>query len=183
MELKKVGLEGIVMSARWLIHFGYQSIAVADQMRGRGELDEIQMAQIRAKMQASLDETLTALERTGLRTVVLAPTPQLIYSAPKCFALRGVDQCNVPRSSNQAMLTDVTDAMAEVVNRHSNARLLELVDFFRDAETCHAVRDGKLVYYDDDHITTAASRDLGRYLAADLAWLRGKREALARISQ
>ncbi|MCB1932395.1 acyltransferase family protein [Accumulibacter sp.] len=183
IALKNSGLEGVVMSARWPMHFAHQSIAVADQRPGAAPPDATAMAQRRTAMQRSLDVTLTTLERLGLRVVVLAPTPQLLYSAPQCVALRGAAHCNVPRARNEFMLSDSTEALAEVISRHPNTRLIEPVDFFCDAQTCLAVRDGRILYYDDDHITTAAAHDLGRYLAADLAWLLDKPPGPARISQ
>ncbi|WP_291993417.1 acyltransferase family protein [Candidatus Accumulibacter sp. ACC003] len=178
-ELQKAGLEGVVISARWPMHFAHQSIAVADQRPGTVAPDAKTMAQIRSGIQHSLDSTLTTLEGLGLRVVVLAPTPQLLYSAPQCVALRGASHCDVPRARNEVMLTDATQALAEVVDRHANTRLIEPIDFFCDAVTCHAVLDGKILYYDDDHITSAAARGLGRYLAADLAWLLGKPDTAA----
>jgi peptidoglycan/LPS O-acetylase OafA/YrhL len=177
-DLKRRGLEGVVISARWPVHFAYQSIAVVDNPRGVVALpDAKMMAQVRADVQADLDLTLSILERSGLRVVVLAPVPQLIYPAPACLASRDTSRCDVARSLNDALLADVTVALAEVVSRHPNARLVQVFDFFCDAQTCHAVREGKILYHDDDHLTITGARELGRYLRADLAWLRGKADA------
>jgi hypothetical protein len=135
------------------------------------------MAQVRADVQAKLDLTLSILERSGVRVVVLAPIPQLVYPAPACLASREASRCDVVRPLNDTLLADVTAALAEVVSRHRNARLVQVMDFFCDAQTCHAMRHGKILYHDDNHLTITGARELGRYLNTDLAWLRVKADA------
>jgi peptidoglycan/LPS O-acetylase OafA/YrhL len=180
LVLKGSGLEGVVMSARWPDHFGHPSYAVADRPRGPIKLPDAKvLAQIRADVQADLDVTLSTLERSGLRVAVLAPTPELIFPAPDCLATHRPSYCDVERTTSDTLLKDATAALAEVVSRHPNARLVRLVEFFCDEQACHAVRDGKILYFDDDHLTKTGARELGRYLSDELAWLRGKPDAVA----
>ncbi len=170
-ELKQTGLEGVVLSARWPSYLLHQSPAVADQMQGSIAPDENEIAQARPAMQAAFDATLDSLERLGLRVIVVAPTPELIYPAPQCVALRGAEHCEVGRSINEVWLGDTTAALAEVVERHPNTHFAQLMDFFCDAESCPAALNGNILYLDDDHITATTARDLGRFLSTDLAWL------------
>ena len=173
LDLKSQGLEGVVLSARWPSHFWHKSIAVLEpQDSPMGDPNKI--AQARVEMQDSLDAMLGVLENAGIRVMVLAPTPELVYLAPSCIGLRRGEHCNVPRAMNKTMIEESTAALQEVINRHANARLLELMDYFCDAQTCFAERGGKILYTDDDHVTATAARDLGHTLAADLAWLIGK---------
>ena len=173
-DLKKDGLEGVVISARWPIHLWQDNKAPAGQVSGAEPVDRKKKAQALAAMQSSLDAMLSTLEGIGVRVVLLAPTPELVFSAPQCLALgRGV-QCNVARASSEKYVGDSTVALAEVVSRHPNVRLVQVMDFFCDAQTCFAARDGKTLYSDPDHLTATASRELGRFLSPELAWLRGK---------
>jgi hypothetical protein len=87
----------------------------------------------------------------------------------------------VARASSEKYVCDSTAALAEAITRHPNARLVQAMDFFCDAQTCFAARDGKTLYSDLDHMTATASRELGRFLSPELAWLRGKPESAARI--
>ena len=176
LVLKEKGLEGVVLSARWAMHFWHQSFSVDDK---QWEATPERVAQGRAEFLASLETTLRTLESIGLRVLVIAPLPQLIYSAPRCLAVRGEEHCNTPRALNDELLVDTTDALAKVVARHRDVRLIEVVDFFCDAQTCYASRDGKIFYHDDDHLTRATARALGRYLASELAWVRGASAAPA----
>jgi hypothetical protein len=172
-ELKKDGLEGVAISARWPIYLWRRAIAVTEEKPVLAG-DPQKMAQARTEMQSSFDETLSALERAGLRVLVLAPNPEMIYSPPLCIGLRRGEHCNVPRAVNEALVKDPTEALAEVVSRHPNARLAQVMEFFCDAESCYAMRDGKILYVDADHLSATAARDLGRFLQADLNWLAGR---------
>jgi hypothetical protein len=78
----------------------------------------------------------------------------------------------VPREVSEALVKDPTEALAEVVSRHPNTRLIQLMDFFCDAETCYAMRDGNILYFDENHLTATTARDLGRFILKDLNWLR-----------
>ncbi len=163
-----------MISARWPIHLWQDNKAPAGQVSGAEPVDRKKKAQALAAMQSSLDAMLSTLEGIGVRVVLLAPTPELVFSAPQCLALgRGV-QCNVARASSEKYVGDSTVALAEVVSRHPNVRLVQVMDFFCDAQTCFAARDGKTLYSDPDHLTATASRELGRFLSPELAWLRGK---------
>jgi peptidoglycan/LPS O-acetylase OafA/YrhL len=183
IDLRKIGLKGVVISARWENYLWHQSISAADQTTGMMPIDPQKVSLERSSMQANLDAQLRTLAKIGVRVAVLAPTPSLVYSAPQCIGLgRGV-RCNVPRALNEALLADTTAALEEVVSRHPNARLVRLIDFFCDSQTCYAERDGKVLYFDDDHITATAARDLGRFLKPDLAWLLGNQQALPEIKR
>ena len=80
----------------------------------------------------------------------------------------------MPREVSEAFVRDATTALADVVARHPNTRLAQLMDFFCNAETCYVMRNGTILYTDENHISATAARDLGRFLAPDLAWLLGK---------
>lgn len=182
-ELKAGGLEGVVISARWPSYFMHQSPSLAEQTPGFVPLADDQMAVARLEMQSAFDATLDELERIGVRVIVVAPTPELVYPAPQCVALRGEDHCDVARSVNEAWLGDATAALAEVVERHPNAHLAQLMDFFCDADSCSAAAGGTILYVDDDHITATTARDLGRFLSHDLAWLPGRPDRAAGVEQ
>jgi peptidoglycan/LPS O-acetylase OafA/YrhL len=171
LERSKQGLAGVVISARWENYLWHESISAFDQRLNIEPATPEKKALMRAAMQKDLDAELDVLERAGLRVAVIAPVPSLVYDPQQCIGLNRGEFCHAPRALNDTLLVDATEALAEVVARHPNAKLLRVMDYFCDKDFCYAYRDGKLVYYDDDHITGAASRGLGRYLASDLGWL------------
>jgi len=173
-ELKSNGLEGIVISARWPSYLWERTLAVSEPQPSLAG-DAKKMAQARDEFQADLEATLTRLDGFGLRVLVLAPNPEMIYSPPLCIGLRRGSLCDIPRAVSDAFIGDPTAALAEVVSRHPNVRLAEMKDFFCDAEFCYAMRDGKILFIDENHISATAARDLGRFLSEDMNWLRGRK--------
>lgn len=182
MDMKAQGLKGVVLSARWPSHLWHRSIIVSEQ-QAEGAGNPQKLAEARFAMQANFDLMLGFLERAGLRVIVLAPTPELVHSAPSCIGFGKGSLCDVARSRNEPLLKEATIALQEVVARHPNTRLIEPMDFFCDAQTCFAARNEKIFYTDHDHITASAARDLGHFLAADLNWLLGKPAVAAPVSQ
>ena len=172
-ELRKNGLQGIVISARWPMYLRQRTLAVS-QTQATAFSDSQKLAEARTEMQSRFDETLTALESAGLRVLVIAPNPETVYSPPLCIGLRRGAHCDLPREVSETFVRGATTALADVVARHPNTRLAQLMDFFCDVETCYVTRNGTILYTDENHISATAARDLGRFLAPDLAWLIGK---------
>lgn len=170
LQLRQQGLKGVVISARWESYLWYRSISVADAGPGE-QVGAAKLMEERVAMQADFDRLLTTLEDAGLRVVVLAPTPSLIFDAPQCVGFGHGQACDTPRAENEALLEGAVSALVEVVERHPNTRFVNPMDFFCDAKTCYAMKDGKFVFIDDDHVSAIASRELGRYLKPDLRWL------------
>jgi peptidoglycan/LPS O-acetylase OafA/YrhL len=176
-DLQKEGLQGVVISARWPTYLWERSISVSEK-----QLDTVgdprKMAAARTEVQARFDATLTALERSGVRVLVLTPNPEMVYLPHLCIGLGKGSLCDVPRTVIDTLLGNATAALAEVVSRHSNARLAQVIDFFCDDQTCFAKRDGKILYIDENHLTATAAIGLAEFLRADLDWLLG-RQAVA----
>lgn len=181
-ELKKRGLEGVVISARWAMYLRHPSIAISEQQLNALS-DTEALAGVRADMQARFDETLSILDRAGVRTLVLAPSPEMIFPPRQCIGLRRGSYCDVSRAINEKFLGDTTLALEEVVSRHPNVKLAQLMDFFCDEQDCFAARDGKILAFDEHHITATAARGLGHFLAVDLNWLLGGPAVATRVIQ
>ncbi len=169
LELRQQGLKGVVISARWESYLLYRSISVAES--AGEQVGAAMLMKARVAMQTDLDKLLSTLEGAGLRVVVLAPTPSLIFYAPQCVGFGHGQRCDTSRAENEALLAGAISALDEVVQRHPKTRFVQLMDFFCDVESCYAMRDGKFMFFDDDHVSATASRELGRYLKMDLRWL------------
>jgi len=173
-DLKRRGLQGVVISARWPSYLWQPAISRSEQMADEPPVDTAKQRQARAAFQAGLERTLGELDQVGLRVIVLAPTPELVYPAPQCLSLGRAGYCDVARSLNDALLKDATAALEEVVARHPNARVIDATDFFCDAATCYAAREGDVLYFDDDHLSATAARHLGQRLRGEMSWLLGR---------
>ncbi|HMB55962.1 MAG TPA: acyltransferase family protein [Arenimonas sp.] len=171
-ELRGKGLQGVLISARWARYASMPSLSLSEA----GEGPPASAAKIvadTAKLRSNLDESLSALTAMGLRVVVMAPTPEMIYPVPQCLARRKPEQCETPRAMNDAMLADVTKLLREVVAKHPGVTLIDPIGFFCDSTRCYPKRDNTILYFDDDHVTGSAARLLAHAYAQELDGLRG----------
>ncbi|GAB3199811.1 acyltransferase family protein [Geodermatophilus arenarius] len=85
---------------------------------------------------------------------------------PDCLATTdaGTDPCAGPRD-----LRVTPDSIADGVQDLPGASVVDLTDSFCDADTCHAVVGGAVVYWDGSHLTSTFSRSLAPALTE--AWL------------
>lgn len=175
-DLKKNGLDSVVISARWPSYLWHPSISVEEQGAGAVQFDPERMRQAQSRFAQAFEATLVALESMGVRVLVLPPTPELVFHAPRCISLGGGPRCDVARQVNESLTGASHAVLSATVARHPNARLAQLMDFFCDEQTCYAMRYGKVLYFDDDHITVDAARRLADYLSGDIVWLKRQGE-------
>jgi hypothetical protein len=117
----------------------------------------------------------SALARHGTRALVTDDVPGTRpVDTPTCIdRTRGDDPCSVPRSDVVASnpITDLADANPRL------AAHVPLTQYFCDAQRCHALIGGVVVYFDSHHLTTSYSRSLARYLGDAVAAAMGSRSA------
>lgn len=109
----------------------------------------------------------SALAKHGTRAVVTDDVPGTRpVDTPTCIdRSRGDDPCSVPRSDVVAAnpITDLADANPRLATH------VQLTQYFCDAQRCHALIGGVVVYFDSHHLTTSYSRSLARYLGDAVA--------------
>ncbi len=177
-ELKKEGLQGVVISARWPMYLWNRSISVSEKQLDIAG-DPQKMVTARTEMEAKFGAMLSVLEQAGVRVLVLTPNPEMVYLPHLCIGLGKGSVCDVSRTVIDTLLDNSTTALAEVVSRYPNARLGKMINFFCDEQTCYAQRDGKILFIDENHLSATAAIGLAEFLRADLDWLLGRTVASA----
>ncbi len=103
--------------------------------------------------QAGLRRFIGLLRNAGLRVVVIPSTPRGLFSELEpCLTPVATNHCPQPRPSatSYSRLTEATFAGAP-----QSVRIVSLTDQFCNANVCHSVRDGVIVYRDNAHHLTA----------------------------
>lgn len=144
-ELRRSGLEMVLLSARWT---GY--------VRGEG----------RAAARQSLQATLRTLVDAGIRPIVVAPSPQMPHEVPACLARRNADTCRNGREQAETIRRDALELIREAVAAVAGSAWVDPFPVLCDARECPAVHAEQVLYSDSHHLTEAASRRLGPALAA-----------------
>jgi len=124
-------------------------------------------------------KTLETLNGAGITTILLRDTPTPGFDVPDCLSgdtswwarhhATGKNPCILNRAS--ALNEGVFRAEQEAASGLSHVRILDLTDLFCDGAVCPTVKDGMIVYNDDNHISEPFSLTLTPRLGDRLAQL------------
>ena len=121
-------------------------------------------------------ETLGTLDSAGVRTILLRDSPRPGFDVPVCLsraAYRGrpLDECRV----NRDYAVDAGSFAAEqrAARGLSHVSLVDFTDLICDATDCPVLRDGTVVYSDDNHLTATYARSIAPRMTGRLASLMG----------
>lgn len=158
-RLKTGRLEGrriaaVVLSARWNTY-------VAEPYSRRDRFDRRYVppqAGARQRIQVGIAATLRRLDAAGLPVYWMQPTPELRAEAWRCILREQEDYCAMPRAvynERRAWADAVLEAAAAGLK---SVHRIDPADFFCDATACPARKDGRVLFWDDDHVSATASR-------------------------
>ncbi|MBI3792613.1 MAG: acyltransferase [Gemmatimonadetes bacterium] len=144
----------VVMAQRWF----------ANVRRGWSVVDlpryDARTAQVRA---AEHDALLAALAPTlshvnpAVELLYMGPLPELRNTARFCLARHVEDACAMPRALYDSLRADVLPAIERAIAPHAG-RLIDAGEYFCEAARCPLVRNGVVLFGDDDHIGPSAAR-------------------------
>jgi hypothetical protein len=116
------------------------------------------------------------LARRARRVVVVLPLPELGFAMDECVGGRpiarmlgtGRHRCEVPRADVERRQAGARRLIGEAVVTAgaANVAVVDPMDVLCDATSCSAVRDGLVLYRDDDHLSVEGARYVWSRLAA-----------------
>lgn len=175
------GAKGVILAGRWLsyvpdtrqaVHSSRDAFRILVTDGGRAEADPKKVLQI---FEQALQRTVDALVSQKLRVVLVAPIPQMPFRAPECLVRRSASDCGASADrfmkQKQAVMMVLTRVAA---SRPGWVRVADLSrELCRDG-VCPALKEGTVLYSDDNHLTASASRHLYPVLRNELSWLAGR---------
>lgn len=105
----------------------------------------------------ALRKTAESLAAKDVRMVVVAPLPQFQTSVPRCLVRHGAMGCESRRSDNEHRRAAAMHALTNVVTVTNGAALVDFLPLFCDERSCPPMRDGEIMFYDDNHLSKAGS--------------------------
>ncbi|PYP81483.1 MAG: hypothetical protein DMD35_01880 [Gemmatimonadetes bacterium] len=118
-----------------------------------------------------LHRTYARLAAAGIRTIVLRDVPHTQFDVPACLS-RLAAQLLLARSCTYDRATSVSRVAVAAQDRAARGlpvRIVDMNDQLCDAPLCQVVRNGAIVFTDDNHLTASFSRTLGPTLGARIA--------------
>lgn len=116
-----------------------------------------------ARYTERLTDTLCSVAKS--RTLyAVAPIPELGREVPQTMvrsAMAGtsVNDVTIPLADYYARNDVARDAL-KTVSKRCGIRMLDPVPYLCDKEVCHGARDGKPLYFDDDHLSESGNKEL-----------------------
>ncbi|HEY0503339.1 MAG TPA: acyltransferase family protein [Lysobacter sp.] len=158
----------LIMSGRWPAYFP----SFDDEGTTRGKTapggDEA--------MATGLAKALADVAWRVDRVLLVAAPPQLRDAAPKCIAAGQLAACATPRVEYDRMTARSRRLLVDMAARHPNVTVIDPADFFCDSLECPVLKDGRGLFWDDDHVATSAATAFAReYLRAPERWAKARR--------
>jgi len=113
------------------------------------------------RMQADLGSALDALSGVP-RVLVMGPVPWMRYDPQKCIARGHPERCALSRAEFEANVAPIRKTLQVEVAKHPNAEYVEPADYFCTATDCPLLKNGRSLYWDDDHIAASAAAGFAR---------------------
>ena len=151
----------VVLAARWPAYFGTSA-----PVQGAAAQEPPPMPP--AAFASGLESVVAELSRAGKRVLLIAPLPQLRHGAPECIASGRVDKCAQPRADYDASAARPRALLARLAATYPRVQVVETADYFCGPDACPAMRGGRGLYWDDDHVASSAARDFA------VRWLAGR---------
>jgi hypothetical protein len=170
-------IKGVILAARWPAYIG----SPAMQHVKRNDRPIYFDASVTSTEEAlnvfeiSLDRTLTSIEKRGLKTLVMAPTPEFNYPVPVCIFRKSPDFCQTSRAENDAYREKVLLVLTKVVAKHPNTKLANSYEAMCNEQQCPVINDQQQILYGDgDHLTGAGAKHALTAIQNEFVWFAQK---------
>lgn len=112
---------------------------------------------------------IDALVAAGKTVYVTDDVPSFPFDATNCkrYYWLGWKKCEVGSETEMKSYAESVAALAKAIEGRTKVKMLATRRYFCDSMVCSMVRDGQLLYRDDNHLNIAGSLLVGRKVVAD----------------
>ncbi len=171
--IESADVKAVVLNARYAVRvsgtgFGKIDADVYSHIQAPGpRMENVDYARV---FEAGLRRTLEALQKAGKTVYFVHQAPELGFDPRSCKGIRPIQflqkarsLCAVPRAEVDARQQAYRSIASSVLRSFPSVRVLDPVPRLCDDRYCYAMRDGKMLYRDSDHISIDGSILLARY--------------------
>lgn len=153
----------VILAQRWFenVRRGWSAV---DLPRYDARSPEVQAADRAMRLDAVAPTV--ARPAPGVEVLYLGPLPELRNTARFCLARGVADACAMPRAQYDSLRAEVLPVLERALA--GRGRLVDVADTFCDATRCPVVRDGVVLWGDDDHVSPSAARLVAARLVPEL---------------
>jgi hypothetical protein len=159
-------VRAVVLAARWGLYAdttrpdvkrSFTLTDVSDDGSGR-----LSSAQVLAR---GLSRTVSRLRARGLDVLLVADIPEFGFNPALCLAQeirlkRPLDWCGIDTEVARRQSASSESIIRDVVRQHPDVHVVWPLGAFCDATRCSAIKDGVVLYRDDDHLNAFGAQYL-----------------------
>lgn len=122
---------------------------------------------------AAATDTIRRYVAAGKQVIYMNDVPRLDFEPRACIPRVGLansstrSPCAVPRKEIEAQMSAHNAHLESIVARFPGVQLFNPARYLCDAEYCWAMKDGRLLYRDDDHLSYGGDLYLGEKFAEE----------------
>jgi len=118
---------------------------------------------------AELLSVIDAFTRAGKTVYVTDDVPSFPFDANTCKRYRwfGRKKCEVGSDVEERRYAGEIAALSQAIAGRTDVRMVSTRKYFCDAGVCSMIRDGRLLYRDDNHVNIEGSLLVGRKIVED----------------
>lgn len=119
-------------------------------------------SELHAVFASALEQTLEKFKGTGKQLVLLETVPSLNFSLQQCldrpvrFASSKREHCRVEKAAVLEEQKSYREIFAAMARQYPFVKVIDPLPAYCDQTYCYASMRGRLIYYDDNHITLEA---------------------------
>ena len=107
---------------------------------------------------AKLEATIQRVVPHAKRIILLGQTPYLHDAVPQCITSHDLPACAITRGEFNVQSDGARTLLRSIAAKYVNVEYVDLSDFFCNAQTCSAMKDGYGLYWDSNHVASTAVR-------------------------
>jgi hypothetical protein len=112
-------------------------------------------AEMSQRLQASIEQTISAVEGSGRSVVIVAAGVEFPWPVPECIMRRGETACGRSREQAEQSRAAAQAMIAELAREHPRLIVVDPLDNLCDARQCPVRRGGTVLYSDAHHLSLA----------------------------
>ena len=158
-------IHAVVLSARWGLYAETtrrdvnKSFRLVDAADGSPQVSSPQV------LARGLERTVATLHQRGIGVLLVADVPEFAFNPALCIAKelgsnRSEDACSLPTESAREQLAWTEPIFQDIASRYPALRIVWPLDAFCDVHRCSAMRNGTVLYRNENHLNQEGARYL-----------------------
>lgn len=127
-----------------------------------------------------VEDTFRYFKNRNIRLYYVLENPELGFSPKEClarpFGMANKTKCVLEYDKYKQRMGGYKRKIKELALRYDNVVVLDTKDVFCDSKFCYVIKDGKMLYADDDHLSVDGSYYQAKYFVNRIIFNKGNND-------